>query len=460
MIFSSALLLVPLTSSLRLSQKTTPDCKVIDSLESKVKYVPSEDGQCIVEYKGVKFSLSAEDMKSVEAINAKAKDALCLSKDPRKFNFKSGNKLRAVAYMLPENTSVGCKLTLYIQKSDYSVISLTVPYDSLVYLDDNLSGISLPKTWGAAPRAEQVDLNWCHHRNRFTLNRNGESINVQSIIDVRVTPFEFGDLLKKNCLVREVTSEGVAETPFWISILVPHTKYVTMRNVLVIDPIHGGEYPDDKDDWPWWKPEDLQVAQPTIKEGELVRDRDFEELGKLASRDSPLRISQVNTEELIAQLHKRDKSVCEIMTAVKNNDLRFDGFGRDASRNYASGNNVVLVKGGDLCQIRIPVWGKPANTEVLMRPPTEDFPNNPAEFSRKTLEMFYWAETCANARGCRVSRDRLEYQHIGGEVSAIYKGEKFDLDERYVEYMDSRVFDKRPSVGKHDFQGFNDQTSS
>ena len=261
MIFSSALLLVPLTASVRLSSQPTtcqwfaalgtaefksdvtvvkegPVCLFESSgfkfsmaapiLPNKAQEIfhwekrCSESKECRelgdqlrvvstlteVKYKGAIFSLYGDEMKSLKKIEEKAKRVLCEREGPEQFpDFTFREK-----YMISNQKVDGCELTLYVQQSDTTALIRTVEYEDLVYRDNDPTSISFANTWDAAVKpnhADQiVDFNWCRRGQLIKLNWKGATRTATVMEDTLVDGILFGRLFPLKCKVKLATDRA------------------------------------------------------------------------------------------------------------------------------------------------------------------------------------------------------------------------------------------------------------
>ena len=155
-------------------------------------------GECTVIFRGLELSWAPGDV-----LNDKLKEALCSREHPLRFDLKQGH-----GYLISNRDSKDCQFTLYHQRQDKIVYSLTVAYDALDYLDD-LSAISFDKTWKKAKgkeEAQPVNLDWCWTGNMVSFNVHGKDMTGQVLKDTVVTPSVFGRLLNTRCQVGDSLS--------------------------------------------------------------------------------------------------------------------------------------------------------------------------------------------------------------------------------------------------------------
>ena len=185
-----------------------PSCA---SVHAKLLFLPSKNKVCTVRYKGVEFPWAADAMQSAEAIDAKAKKALCMRKDP--LEFKVGSY---PGYLISNQKIEGCELTLYAVNTSERLVSLSVSYDNLVYSGDS-ADINFRDTWEKCEKtAHGVDLNWCWVGNKLSFYWEGQPIRAEVIEDTKVTSAQYSTLKDTTCKVK--TLEG---DPFSIGILQP-----------------------------------------------------------------------------------------------------------------------------------------------------------------------------------------------------------------------------------------------
>ena len=178
------------------------------SLGAKITFSSAQNGQCQVKYKGVNFVLTDEEIKTVAAIDKKAKEKLCLYDEGRQFTLTKAGSRRS-AYLVSNQKLDGCELTLYSEENN-QVVYHTVAYDALLYSGTRSSDISITETWNEAKArssAKTFNVNWCQKGNEVSFFEKDEAKT--ALVSILVPPSKSVDWSKTYCKLIDGSSVSI-----------------------------------------------------------------------------------------------------------------------------------------------------------------------------------------------------------------------------------------------------------